>query len=125
MKTITVKNYPIDHVNGNYQISDGNNIGKYIFDKDSDFFIKDNQHHIYRHKGKWRIANNGKQIYYNLTFCSFQNIDTNVIDYNVAYRKKINLGILNYSNISRKWASSNIGDWVQSLAAINIYKKII
>ncbi len=39
--------------------------------------------------------------------------------------KKINLGILIYNNKYNKYASSNIGDYVQTLAAINIYKKIV
>ena len=39
--------------------------------------------------------------------------------------KHINLGVLIYNNSYHKGASSNIGDYVQSLAAINIYRKII
>ena len=37
----------------------------------------------------------------------------------------MNLGVLIYNNSYHKGASSNIGDYVQSLAAINIYRKII
>ena len=39
--------------------------------------------------------------------------------------KHINLGVLIYNNSYYKGASSNIGDYVQSLAAINIYRQII
>ena len=39
--------------------------------------------------------------------------------------KNINLGVLIYNNSYHKRASSNIGDYVQSLAAINIYRKIV
>jgi len=38
---------------------------------------------------------------------------------------KINFGILIYNNSFSKYSSSNIGDYVQSLAAINIYRKIV
>ena len=38
---------------------------------------------------------------------------------------KINFGVLIYNNLYYKKASSNIGDYIQSLAAMNIYKKII
>ena len=44
---------------------------------------------------------------------------------NVKINKPINLGVLIYNNSYHKGASSNIGDYVQSLAAINIYRKII
>jgi len=40
-------------------------------------------------------------------------------------KKTINFGVLTYSNPSDRWASSNIGDYVQSLAALNIYRKIV
>tara|TARA_B100001094_G_scaffold171254_1_gene165603 strand:+ start:3239 stop:4738 length:1500 start_codon:yes stop_codon:yes gene_type:complete len=40
-------------------------------------------------------------------------------------KKHINLGVLIYNNSYYKGASSNIGDYVQSLAAINIYRQII
>ena len=38
---------------------------------------------------------------------------------------KINFGVIIYNNDCHRYASSNIGDYIQSLAAINIYKKII
>ena len=37
----------------------------------------------------------------------------------------INFGILIYNNTFSKFSSSNIGDYIQSLAAINIYRKIV
>nr|QBK89084.1 MAG: glycosyl transferase family 8 [Mimivirus LCMiAC02] len=40
-------------------------------------------------------------------------------------QQKINFGILIYNNSYHKGASSNIGDYIQSLAAINIYRKIV
>ncbi len=39
--------------------------------------------------------------------------------------KTINFGVLIYQNSNHQYASSNIGDYVQSLAALNIYKKIV
>lgn len=38
---------------------------------------------------------------------------------------KINLGILVYQNQYNEYSSINVGDYIQSLAAINIYKKFI
>ena len=35
----------------------------------------------------------------------------------------INFGILVYQNQYSKYSSMNVGDYIQSLAAINIYKK--
>lgn len=37
----------------------------------------------------------------------------------------INFGVLVYQNVNNKYSSINVGDYIQSLAAINIYKKII
>jgi hypothetical protein len=39
--------------------------------------------------------------------------------------KTINFGVLIYQNLNYQYASSNIGDYIQSLAALNIYKKIV
>jgi len=55
--------------------------------------------------------------------------DTISINYNKIYiihpKKYINLGVLVYNNSYNKYASSNIGDYIQSLSSINIYRKII
>jgi hypothetical protein len=37
----------------------------------------------------------------------------------------IYFGILTYKNSDLRFASNNIGDYIQSLAALNIYKKFI
>lgn len=39
--------------------------------------------------------------------------------------KRINLGVLNYYNADLKKASGNIGDYIQTLATLNYYKKYI
>lgn len=48
----------------------------------------------------------------------------NVDDFRVS-EKKLNLGILYYHNEDFSFASSNIGDYVQSIATINYYKKFL
>tara|TARA_B100000575_G_C23134034_1_gene658373 strand:- start:902 stop:2539 length:1638 start_codon:yes stop_codon:yes gene_type:complete len=53
--------------------------------------------------------------------------NTNIGEYQYLWdrNKGINFGILTYKNVYSKNESKNIGDYIQSLAAINIYRKII
>ena len=53
--------------------------------------------------------------------------NTNIGEYQYLWdrNKGINFGILTYKNVYSKFESKNIGDYIQSLAAINIYRKII
>ena len=43
----------------------------------------------------------------------------------MSQNKKINLGVIIYNNLNHRHASSNIGDYIQTLAVLNIYKKIV
>ena len=43
----------------------------------------------------------------------------------MSLQKPINFGVLVYQNEYTKYSSVNVGDYIQSLATLNIYKKII
>ena len=94
-------------------------------------YIKDNKHHIYLYNKIWKLGEYGVKVYKQLG----NNIN-NTIDLSLYYNKIIiNKPIVNNDTISCKvnfikpkyavmWASTvNIGDDIQTLAAINFLKK--
>lgn len=142
---ITICNHSDPNINGLYKM-DRSNKYKNVIDPKTHIYIKDSIHHLYRFNGVWRLGNHGKSIYYklnvkqnqdlsNVKTIDFKNINTKPKPRSISSPKSnnstnstnftINLGIFIYTNRYDALSSSNVGDWIQSLSTINIYKKFI
>jgi lipopolysaccharide biosynthesis glycosyltransferase len=133
-RPIYVKNCTAEHLNGIYYPKKSPSS---VVDGATTFYQKDATHQIYRYKREWRIAHLGKKVHRMLMKDECLSISHNIIDFqNTSNRfkfdeddadnqPKINFGVLIYSNRYNNLSSFNIGDWVQSLAALNIYKKVV
>lgn len=134
-KTIAIKGCKTSHLNGLYYPCNSSFL---IIDQNTTLYKKDATHQIYRYHGEWRIANIGKHVYQTLIKNNSQNFTHNVIDFRDTetqfelsseisdnHEPTINFGVFVYGNRYKRQESFNLGDWVQSLAALNIYKKIV
>ena len=114
------------YCNGNHMVLEPRfniflNQDDYLINKESDFILhyaggkKPYYHNTGKYQYLWDIYNTAKYQYLEKQKCVLL-LNTNI---------KINLGILIYNNEYNKYATSNIGDYIQSLSAINIYRKIV
>ena len=98
-KMIIIKDLEDEEWNGVY--FEGNVNFK---DKDSISYVKDDRHHIYLYNGLWKLGQNGIKAYM-------------IIENNISNKLK-------NTNFAVMWASTiNLGDDIQTLAAINFLKK--
>lgn len=109
-KKILVKNSHDVEWNGEYYTGDVK-----WKDSSSISYVKDSKHHIYSYNGIFRLGESGVTVYKILKNNIENEIDLNNIE------NEINLNTFNYAVM---WASTvNIGDDIQTLAAINFLKK--
>jgi len=83
-----------------------------------DYFLEKEKNFIFHYTGKYKP--------YNTKLNKYQYLwEENINSLNICNQENINLGILIYKSSYKDYNSSNIGDYIQSLATINVYRKIV
>jgi exopolysaccharide biosynthesis predicted pyruvyltransferase EpsI len=74
--SVVVQNFPDEKCNGVYVST-----SSLKADNGVSFFIKDDNHHLYRYNNEWRLAKLGVKVYYKLNENDVEFLSTGLIDY--------------------------------------------